>query len=256
MATSGYNPIPQPPEQMGCGIVPPEANSAGKLRGDFEAMAKRRFQSPDPERSGNWWYLRYWADVFENGKLVRKRVRHKLAPADKGEREVKKMAAEFLRPMNQGLESIGSATLFSNYVESIYKTTLLPLMAKSTRERYGGIIKNYLTPAFGEKCLRDLSPLVLQQYFTTFSGSKLSYESVDKVRDCLSSILASAITYGHLVKNPVEGVKIAPAKKGNRIKPYLEPTKFMALLALIPEPYSTMVHVAVLRDCVCRSSSD
>src|SRR5215469_1723755 len=114
IATSGHNTIPQIAQHLDCVIVPPEANSAGKLRGDFEAMAKRRFQSPEPERSGNWWYLRYWTDAFENGKLVRKRVRHKLAAANKGEREVKKMAAEFLRPMNHGLESIGSATLFSN----------------------------------------------------------------------------------------------------------------------------------------------
>src|SRR5436190_493464 len=158
-----------------------EASSAGQLRGAFEAMAKRRFQSPAPERSGNWWYLRYWTDVFVNGTLIRKRVRHKLAPASAGEREVKKMAAEFLRPMNQGLESIGSATLLADYVENTYNTTMLPLMAKSTRERYSGIIKNYLNPAFGSKCLRELTPLTLQQYFSGLNP-KLSYESRDKIR--------------------------------------------------------------------------
>ena len=225
--------------------VSAEADSNGKLRGDFEAMAKRRFQSPEPERSGNWWYLRYWADVFENGKLVRKRIRRKLAPASKGEREVKKMAAELLRPMNQGLESIGSATFFSDYVQNTYSSTLLPLMAKSTRGRYEGIIRNYLTPAFGLKCLRDLSPLTLQQFFSSLPDSQLSYESRDKIRDVLSSVLGSAVTYGLLVKNPVEGIKLAPGKRGNRVKPFLDPSKFMALLALIPEPYSTMVYVAV-----------
>src|SRR5262249_32073753 len=44
--------------------------------------------------------------------------------------------------------------------------------------------------------------------------------------------------------NPIEGVRLAPAKKGNRVKPYIDPAKFFALLALIPEPYATMVHVA------------
>jgi integrase len=37
----------------------------------------------------------------------------------------------------------------------------------------------------------------------------------------------------------------SPGKKGNRIKPYIDPAKFSALLALIPEPYATMVYVAV-----------
>jgi len=207
-------------------------------------MAKRRFQSPEPERSGNWWYLRYWVDVFEDGRLIRKRVRHKLAPAEKGEREVKKMAAEHLRPMNQGFQSIGSATLFADYVENTYKTKMLPLMAKSTRDRYTSVVKNYLNPAFGSQCLRDLTPLTLQQYFSTLD-SKLSYESRDKIRDVLSSILQSAVTYGLLVKNPTEAVRLSPGKRGNRVKPFLDPSKFLGLLALIPEPYSTMVYVAV-----------
>jgi len=221
--------------------IPAEANTA---LGE-DAMAKRRFQSPEPERCGRWWYIRYWDDVFENGKLIRKRKRHKLAPADTGEREVKKMAAEFLRPKNQGLAPLGSAMLFSDYVENTYSSTLLPLMAKSTRGRYEGIIRNYLTPAFGSTCLRDLSPLTLQRYFSGLSDTKLSYESRDKIRDVLSSILTSAVKYGLLVKNPAEGIRLAPGKRGNRIKPFLEPAKLAALLALIPEPYSTMVHVAV-----------
>jgi integrase len=108
------------------------------------------------------------------------------------------------------------------------------------------VIKNYLNPAFGSMCLRDLTPLTLQRYFSGMSGSRLSLESRDKVRDVMSSILASAVTYGLLVKNPMEGVRLAPGRRGKRVKPYLDPVKLPSLLALIPEPYSTMVHVAVL----------
>ncbi len=39
---------------------------------------------------------------------TRRRAYIKLAPASMSEREVKKIAAEHLRPMNQGLESLGS----------------------------------------------------------------------------------------------------------------------------------------------------
>jgi integrase len=61
----------------------------------------------------------------------------------------------------------------------------------------------------------------------------------------MSSILASAVIYGLLLKNPSETVRLSPGKRGNRVKPYLDPSRFNALLALIPEPYSTMVHTAV-----------
>jgi integrase len=76
-------------------------------------------------------------------------------------------------------------------------------------------------------------------------NSELSYESEDKIRDVMSSILASSVTYGLQVKDPVEGVRLSPGKKGNRIKPFIDPAKFYSLLALIPEPYATMFYVAV-----------
>src|SRR5262249_48074353 len=98
------------PERMGKHATLPVEATPAWPKGNFEAMARRRYQDPHPVRSGNWWYLLFWQDVFVDGKTVRKRKRYKLAPADLPEREAKKMAAEHLRPMNQGLTPIGSAT--------------------------------------------------------------------------------------------------------------------------------------------------
>lgn len=156
-------------------------------------MARRRFQSPEPKREDKWWYLLYWQDEFIRGDRVRRRKRAKLARATTPEREVKKIAAEFLGPANQGLVTVGSATAFGEFVESIYIPTVLPLMAKSTKERYEGVIENYLKPTFGTACLRDMSTLALQRYFSGMASSKLSYESRDKIRDVLSSILRSSV---------------------------------------------------------------
>jgi hypothetical protein len=101
MASSGQNSAMSRGE--GRGIVSAEANFGKPSRGELEAMARRRFQDPAPKREGNWWCLLYWVDTFSDGTSTRKRKRHKLAPGDIPEREAKKMAAEFLRPMNQGL---------------------------------------------------------------------------------------------------------------------------------------------------------
>lgn len=57
--------------------------------------------------------------------------------------------------------------------------------------------------------------------------------------------MGSAVIYQYLVKNPVDGVKLPPDKKGRRIKPYITPQQFQGLIQLIPEPYATMVYVAV-----------
>ena len=161
------------------------------------------------------------------------------------EREVRKIAAERLRSLNQGLLTIGWATKFEDYVEDVYHDTVLKAMAKSTQSRYNSVLKVYLLPAFGQLSLRDITQRVVQRYVSGMADSKLSQESKDKIRDVLSSVLGSAVRYEYLVKNPVEGVMLPAAKRGKRVRPYLMPEMFEALLELIQEPYATMVYVAV-----------
>ena len=112
-----------------------------------------------------------WRDTFTNGQLKRVRERIRLAPASMNVKDVQDVADEYLDPLNRRLESIGSATNFQHYVNNVYNTDFLPLMAKSTQERYPSVIKNYLMPAFGKKCLRDLTPKTLQHYFTGLVSS-------------------------------------------------------------------------------------
>jgi integrase len=161
-------------------------------------------------------------------------------------REAQKAANDYVAPMNQGLQSIGSATNFAHYVETTYKPIVIPLMAKSTQNRSNGVIRNYLLPAFGKRCLRELTPMSLQAYFSGMAASTLSHESKDKIRDVLSSILGSAVTYGLLTRNSMENVQLPPEKRGRkRNKPYITPQQFKAILELIAEPYATMIYVAV-----------
>ena len=133
-------------------------------------MARRRFQDPVPKREVNFWYLLCWQDAFVEGIQTRKRQRIKLAPATVPEREVRKIAAEILRPVNQGLVSVGSAVNFKEYLESTYMPTELPLLAKTTQDSYQGIIAKYLEPRFSSSCLSDLTPLTLQRYFSGLVG--------------------------------------------------------------------------------------
>src|ERR1700692_2825362 len=112
------------------GIVHEKANLVEPSRGDFDAMARRRFQNPKPKVEGHWWVLYYWQDDFSNGERRRRRKREKLAPATMREREVLKIASEFLRPLNQGLINIGSATTFNDFVDGTYIPVVMIQMAK------------------------------------------------------------------------------------------------------------------------------
>ena len=59
-------------------IVSAEANTGNPLRGDFERMARRRFQDPKPRRRGDWWTIQVRQDVFVDGKLRRSNRRVRL----------------------------------------------------------------------------------------------------------------------------------------------------------------------------------
>ena len=231
-----------------CVIVAGEANRTAPLRGEhFSAMAKRRFQNPTPFREGNWWWLKVWTDDVTKGRLTRKQRRLKLCSADVPEREARKIGNETLRPMNQGLQTIGSATKFAEYVEGTYRPTVLPLLANTTQASYEGTLRKYLLPTFGESALRDMNTLTLQTYFSKLGTSQLSGDTVLKIKEVLSSVLASAVRYDLLTKNPLAAVQIPRSKVVNRKKqkPHISPEEFAQLVDLVEEPYATMIYVAV-----------
>jgi integrase len=196
---------------------------------------------PKPRIEGRFWYLRVWQNV---PGVARKRERIKLAPASTPEREVLKMAAERLRSVNRGLITVGSGVNFMTYVEDTYIPTELPLLAKGVQGTYRGMINKHLKPAFENAMLRDITPLAVQQFFSAMPARGLSYPTMVKVRDALSSVLRSAVRYEFLEKNPLERLQLPPDKRGKLQKPVITPAEFQALLVLIPEPYASMVYVA------------
>lgn len=210
-------------------------------------MARRRFQNPRLERRGNWWTIRVWQDVVEGGERRRSYTRVRLAPATMREREAQKVAAEYMAPLNSSFAGVQSATNLQRYIEQTYIPLEVPLLATTTRDRYEGVIQNYIIPEFGALCLRDLTPMVLQRYLSGLEKSKLQHESRKKICTVLGAVLRTASQKYHLLdRNPMEGLSLPPDRAGKRrAKPYLTPAQFDDLIHRIPEPYASMVFVAI-----------
>lgn len=132
-----------------------------------------------------------------------------------------------------------------DYVEGTYIPTQLPLLAKGVQSTYQGMIRKHLKPAPGDCALRDLTPLTLQRFFSGMPARGIAYPTIVKVRDALSSVLRSAVRYEFLEGNPLEKLQLPPDKRGKLSKPVITPTDFHSLLRGIPEPYASMVYVAV-----------
>jgi integrase len=221
------------------------ANTGVPSHEEMTKMARRRFQDPKPFREGNWWYIRMWQDKVVGGVRIKKLARIKLAPSSMPEREVKKLAAEHVRPLNQGLITVGSGVNFAGYVTNTYLPTELPLLAKTVQDSYQGMLKKHINPAFGNMTLGEMDAATLQRFFSAMPSRGIQYPTMRKNLDALSSVLRSAVRYGYLAKNPLENLRLPPDKRGRKPKPFISPAQFHALLELIPEPYATMIFVDV-----------
>jgi len=224
-----------------------QANTGVPSLEAIDQMSRRRHQNPKLEKHGKFWTIIVRKDEFVDGKSVRRRTRARIAPVTTPVRQALKMKDEYLRPINQGLTAIGSATNFRNYVEDYYMPLEMPTLAKPTQDRYRGVINNYLLPAFGLMTLRDLTPAKIQLYFSSMAKSALSYESRDKIRDVLPSVLRTACRKYHLItENPMENIELPRPHVGrSRLKPHITPEQFDQLVQCMPEPYATMVYVAI-----------
>jgi integrase len=105
------------------------------------------------------------------------------------------------------------------------------------------VLKNHLNPEFGDRMLREVTVEALQGYFAPLQATELSAETVDKIRDVLSSLLRTAVDYGRLTTNPVEKIRLKK-RKLSKPKPFIRVDQFYALLERIGEPYATMIYVA------------
>jgi integrase len=92
-----------------------------------------------------------------------------------------------------------------------------------------------------------MSTMEIQKYFSSLQDSELSGETILKMKEVLSSVMASAVLYDFIPKNPMLAVKIPRAKVVNKqkTKPNISPEEFERLMEMVAEPYCTMICTAV-----------
>ena len=208
-------------------------------------MARRRYQKPKPQRRGKQWVIQVREDVLINGQRSRRNNRVVLGPSSLTKHEAERFRDDYLVSINEASVGIGGACLFRDFVR-VYERDVLPALSSTTQERTRSVLKNHLNPELGDLMLKEITLEVLQGYFARLQATKLSAESVDKIRDVASAVLRTAVDYGRLIVNPAEKIRLK--LKGRRLhkpKPFLRRAEFNNLLEAIQEPYGTMVFVAV-----------
>jgi hypothetical protein len=77
----------------------------------------------------------------------------------------------------------------------------------STHERYAGIVRQHIAPAWGATPLAEISHADVQAWVSALAG-RLRPATVRKIHRVLSLILGLAVRDGRLIRNPAEAVKL------------------------------------------------
>lgn len=209
-------------------------------------MARRRFQSGCLFKRGKRrkvWVARWRENVLLEDGQVRPLRRSVVlgAVADlpkKGDAQLR--LDEYLRPVNQGTGRPEAFIAFGTFVETQWKTLVLPTFKRSTQHGYKNVLNTHLQPKWREWRLRDIERLAIQQWVAEKFRQRCGWQTVRNAWVLLSSILETAVEYGFLTMNPARGVKFP--QKGLKQKPAMIAGESLArLLQQFEEPHRTMV---------------
>lgn len=168
-------------------------------------MSRKKTKRGNPYLRGNSWEF-FWYTT-ENG--VRKQ--HKkggYATKEEAEQALKETKAK--ADLGQ-IDKKDSSELLENYLDrwfEVHKLTLQP----NTINGYYVNIKNHIKPALGKTKLKDLSPAMLQRFYTMLmQKKKLKAKTVTYVHNVLKTALKYAVIDGILQENVCERVKVPKA---------------------------------------------
>jgi hypothetical protein len=118
----------------------------------------RRHQQGYIWRKGHNWYGRWWDDVIEEGRVVRKQRAKKLAEycdRYRTERDVRPLLDEILRPLNDGKTQPEGTLSVAKFVDSYYLPFVEENYKPSTLAGYKNLWDAYLSARLDKIVLRD-----------------------------------------------------------------------------------------------------
>jgi hypothetical protein len=232
--------IPRTAGRQVAGIVGP---------GQEGIEAFMRKQSGYVYRRGDWWVLRYRADVIVNGQIVRKQLAHQLEQvAPKHERlkrpptDLVTRAEDWLRDKQRKPATLAT---IGGFVEAVYLKFVEKQKRPSTLKGYRDMWKQHWLPRCGNVLMRDVRTCDVQGWLDSIAEDvPLSRQTMKHLKSLLSGIFAHAKRQGYFDGvNPVTDTAIPPSAEAGETYAYtLE--EITGMLMRIPEPARTIVAVA------------
>jgi len=226
------------------GIVSTEANTGNPLKGDFERMARRRFQRGSVFLRGTRelvWVGRWRDDVIQpGGKLLR--VRKSEVLGTKKDFPTKKLA---LRELGLRLAPINSSTYralrVATFVEfaDLWRQSVLTQHKPSTQSAVNSNLKNWLVPYFGDCAMKDIGAQNVQMFVRNCS---LSPKSCLNLTLTLRMLWKTAKAWNYVSHNPFDGLVLPKITHQRRFFFTLE--EIQRIIKAADDPHRTLYWLA------------
>src|ERR1700677_4539416 len=228
----------------GHGIVAAEANTGNPLKGDFERMARRRFQRGSVFVRGTRelvWVGRWREDVIElSGKRVRIRKTEVLGA--KRDLPTKKLALRELglrlAPINSGTYRALRKATVAEFAQ-LWKHSVLTQHKPSTQSALNSNLKNWLFPYFGDYAMKDIGAQNVQMFVR---NCPLAPKSCLNLTLTLRMMWKSAKAWGYVSHNPFDGLilpKITPQRRF-----FFTIEEIQRIIRAAEDPYRTLYWLA------------
>jgi integrase len=159
--------------------------------------------------------------------------------------QARKERDRFLQPINDLAVGVEHSKKTMVALVARWTTAVKPTLKFSTQNSYDWALKRIL-PAFGNTVLSAIGPADVQ-VFLTCAGKSLSPESVRDLRRCLRGLFSVAKEWAWIGGgNPAAGRLRLPERIAARPKVVLWPDQFWAFANRLPQPFRTIVILAVL----------
>ena len=211
------------------------------------ARKRRRGQQPLPKEENGQWKIRYWADLEQDGRMVRKHKTKCLGPVGQVTLSAARRAArEFIAPINHIVTGIEHSKKTVTELIAKWRAAVKPTLKYSTQLGYEWAFKR-IQGAFGGRTMTSVDRSEVQMFLTAASGG-LAPESLRDLRARLRGLWTLAEDWGWTVQgsNPARG-RLHMGQPGPRQRrSTLRPADFGLLVANLGLPYSTVVTLAGL----------
>lgn len=101
--------------------------------------------------------------------------------------------------------------LFGVYCTQWYNARIVPTVADSTRESYRHMLNKYVLPAFGERNLRAISSMDVQQWINDFAG--MSNTQITLAATVMRGVFRTALSDNLIVTDPTTQLLLPRASK-------------------------------------------